>query len=108
MRLANKRENLNQGEIKIRILAYLYNRNTSVNAYTIQHKANIPLQEFSRLRGFLEDLCEKTLLERIEEETSGNKPRTNYIITDKGRTTVDVYRNSNLQDIFGNIDNLFE
>lgn len=107
--MVKKRENFNQGEIKIRILAYLYYKNTAVNANTILHKACIPSQEFSRLRGFLEDLCQKSMLKKIEEETSGDKPRTNYIITNNGRSLVDVYRSHpNLQDLFGNIDNLFE
>jgi hypothetical protein len=35
-------------------LAYLYNRGKNgANAYTIQHRSNIPLQEYNRFRGFL-------------------------------------------------------
>ena len=38
----SERGNLSQGEIKIRILGYLYNKGEiGANAYTIEHRANI-------------------------------------------------------------------
>lgn len=94
----------------IRILAYLYNKGEiGTNAYAIQHRANIPLQEYNRFRGFLEDLCSKSCLEKYEEETRGEKGRINYRITDIGRKTVDGYRDQRFkfQQIFGSIEDLF-
>jgi hypothetical protein len=41
--VAKKEKNLSQEQMKIRILAFLYTKgNDGANAYTIQHKANIP------------------------------------------------------------------
>jgi hypothetical protein len=98
--LAKKEGNLSQEQIKIRILAYLYNRgDIGSNAYTIQHRANIPSQEFNRFRGFLEDLCVLSLLAKYEEETGGDKVRVNYKITQKGRDTVDRYRDPLIQQV---------
>lgn len=79
--------NLSQGEIKIRILGYLYNRGeTGANGYTIEHRANIRSQEFNRFRGFLEGLCSLSLLTKYEVEIGRDKTRVNYKITQKVRT----------------------
>lgn len=89
-------------------MAYLFNKGEiGANAYVIQHRANIPLQEYNRFRGFLEDLCKKSLLDKYEEETGGTKPRTNYKITEKGRKIVDTCRLSYMQELFGSIEDLF-
>jgi predicted transcriptional regulator len=91
-------------------LAYLFNRGEiGANQYTIEHKANIPAQEFSRFKGFLEDLCTKSCISKYEEETGGEKKesRTKYVITQKGRETVNIYRHPHIQQIFGSIEDLF-
>jgi hypothetical protein len=106
--LAKKERNLSQEQIKIRILAYLYNKGSmGANAYVIQHRANIPSQEHNRFRGFLEELCTLSCLEKYEEETTGEKPRINYRITEDGRTAVEHYKNPQLQSIMGSIEDLF-
>ena len=107
--MAKKEKNLSQEQIKIRILAFLFNydeEKKSVNANTIQHKANIRLQEYSRLRDFLEELCILKCLGKHEVETAGSKPRINYFITEQGKKIVTVYRES-LQSIFGSIEDSF-
>ena len=88
-------------------MAYLYNRENGTNAYTIQHRANIPSQDYNRFRGFLEDLCSLSLLDKKEEETGGEKKRINYIITEDGRTLVKLCRNPLIQSVFGEIEDLF-
>ena len=105
--MAKRKEHLSQEYVKIRILAYLYNRPLGANSYTIQHRASIPLQEFNRFRGFLEDLCQLDCLKKQEEETGGSKIRINYIITKKGKDIVNKYRDPFIQEIFGTIDDLF-
>ena len=62
--MAKRKEHLSQAQIKIRILAYLYNRKNGANSYTIQHKANIPSQEYSRFKRFLDDLSELNCLKK--------------------------------------------
>jgi len=107
--LARKRKNLSQEQIKIRILAYLYNKGPSgANAYVIQHKANIPSQDGIRFKGFLEELCLSLCLEPKEEETGGeiDKVRIIYLITPKGRTIVEQYRHSLLPTVFGSVEDL--
>jgi len=108
--LARKRKNLSQEQIKIRILAYLYNRGTGANAYVIQHKANIPSQDGIRFKGFLEELCLSLCLEPKEEETGGeiDKVRIIYLITQKGRTIVEQYRHSLIPTVFGSVEDLFD
>jgi hypothetical protein len=72
--LAKRERYLTEDRIKIRIMAYLYNKGEiGANAYVIQHRANIPLQEYNRLRGFLDDLCKLGSLEKYEEETAGTQ-----------------------------------
>lgn len=97
--MAKGKRHLSQEQIKIRILAYLYNRPQGANSYTIQHRANIPVQEFNRFRGFLEELCQLGNLDKVEEETGGNNPRINYIITSKGKDIVIKYRDPFIQEI---------
>lgn len=71
------------------ILIFLYRKGQSgANANVIKHKANIPSQDHSRLREFLEELCSKSFLDKYLEETSGEKERINYRITENGRTLV--------------------
>jgi predicted transcriptional regulator len=104
----SEKGNLSQGEIKMRILGYLYNRGeTGANLYTIEHRANIPSQEFNRFRGFLEELCSLSLLTKYEEEIGRDKTRAYYKITQKGKEIVDIYRRSVMPKIFGSIDDLF-
>lgn len=94
----------------MRVLAYLFNKgDVGANQYVIQHKANIPMQEYNRFRGFLEDLCQLELLRKREEETGGPKPRAIYMITENGRTTVNTYRltHAHLQKLFGSVEDLF-
>jgi hypothetical protein len=107
--LAKGRERyLSEIQIKIRILAYLYNKGEiGANAYVIQHRANIPLQEYKRFRGFLDELCELSLLDKYEEETRGEKARTIYKITESGRTTVDTCRQPHMKGLLGSIEDLF-
>ena len=106
--MAKKERNLSQEQIKIRILAYLYNKGSvGANAYVIQHRANIPSQEHNRFRGFLEELCILSCLEKYEEETSGEKARIYYRITQDGRTVIEQYRKPQLQSIMGSIEDLF-
>jgi hypothetical protein len=42
---------------------------SGANSYTIQHKANIPSQEFSRYRGFLDELCKLGCIRRTDGRT---------------------------------------
>jgi hypothetical protein len=100
--LARKGKNLSQDQIKMRILAYLYNRGEAgANNYTIQQKANIPSQEGKRFREFLDELCMMKCIEKFEEETGG-AARIKYRITQDGRKTVDAYRGTPfLPKIFG-------
>jgi predicted transcriptional regulator len=106
--LAKKKRNLSQEQIKIRVLAYLYNRGeVGANAYVVEHRANIPSQEHNRFRGFLEELCSLSCLERYEEETAGEKARINYRITTKGKEVVERYRNPLLQEVLGSVEDLF-
>jgi predicted transcriptional regulator len=103
------RRHLSEEQIKIHVLAYLYNKGEiGANAYVIQHRANIPSQEGSRFRGFLEDLCKLGSLKDYEVETGGEKVRVNYKITMKGKEVVERYRNPLLQELFGSIEKLFE
>lgn len=90
-------------------MAYLYNRreNGGANAYVIQHRANIPLQEYKRFRGFLDELCQLSLLDKYEEETGGEKARTIYKTTESGRTTVDTCRLPHMKGLLGSIEDLF-
>lgn len=109
--MAKKEKNLSQEQIKIRILAFLFNKgdkgpNAGANAYTIQHKANIPLQEYARLRTFLEELCKLQCLQKYEEETPGDKPRIKYMITEQGKKITIIYRDS-MQPLFGSIEESF-
>jgi hypothetical protein len=108
--LTKKEKNLSQEQIKIRILGDLYNKGTiGANSYTIQHRANIPSQEHNRFKGFLEELCIFTYLDKYEEETGGDHVRINYVITETGRNAVDDFRgSSHLSKLFGSIDDLFE
>jgi hypothetical protein len=100
---------LNQNQIKIRMLTYTFGvGKAGVNAYTVLHKAKIPWQGLKRGRRFLEELCKAKLLDKIPQETSGDKIRFNYAITEKGRETVLDYRDSPIQELFGRIDDLFE
>ena len=105
--MAKRKEHLSQAQIKIRILAYLYNRKNGANSYTIQHKANIPSQEYNRFKRFLDDLCDLSCLEKNEDETSGQTVRVYFKITDKGRTTVEAVRNPLIANIIGSIEDLF-
>jgi hypothetical protein len=92
--LAKKKSHLSPIQIKIRILAFLYPREDGANSYTIQRKANIPSsQESNRFKGFLDDLCALACLEKKAVETGGDIQRINYIITKKGKDTVDLIRN---------------
>lgn len=105
--MVKKRENLTQDLIKIRILAYLYNKENPTNAYTIQQRSLIPSQESNRFKGFLEDLYNLGNLEKIEEESGGEKSRTSYKITRKGKDTVERYRDPLIQQLFGSIEDFF-
>ena len=69
--MAKRKESLSKAQVKIRILAYLYNKGSQgANSYTIQQKANIPSsQESNRFKGFLEELCALSRLEKYEVET---------------------------------------
>ena len=68
---------LTEDRVKIRDMAYLFNKGEiGANAYVIQHRANLPVQDYHRFREFLEDLCTKGLLDKYEEETGGPKTRT--------------------------------
>ena len=107
--MAKKERSLSQEQIKIRILAYLYNKGEiGANSYAIQHRAHIPLQEFNRFRGFLEDLCTKSCLKKYEVETKGDKSRINYIITSKGKDVINRYRDPLIQEILWSVEDLFE
>jgi hypothetical protein len=89
-------------------MSWLFNRGKyGANANTIMNRANIPSQDFTRFRGFLEDLCIKGFLDRIEEETGGDQTRVNYAITEKGRETVLKYRDPNLTELFGSVEDYF-
>ena len=106
--MAKKEKYLSHEQIKLRVLAYLYNkREVWTNAYTILHRANVPLQEYSRFRSLLEELCILSLLKTREEETGGKKMRLDYAITEKGQTVVKDYRNSSLPSLFGSVEDLF-
>ena len=107
--MAKKKPHLSQEQIKIRILAFLYNKGEDgANSYTIQRKANIPSsQEYNRFKGFLNELCILSCLKRKEEETGGQTLRVFYIITEKGKKTVEAVRNPLLESIIGPTEYLF-
>jgi predicted transcriptional regulator len=92
-----RQRNLSHQEIKIRILSYLYNKEEGANAHNIQFHA-IPghTQEASRFKRLLEELC---TLERIREVDMSHvtKGRVIYIITDKGKRTIENLRNPSLK-----------
>jgi predicted transcriptional regulator len=89
-------------------MSYLFNQGYGANANTIMNRANIPSQDFTRFRGFLEDLCIKGFLHKIEEETGGDQTRVNYVITEKGKVTVGKYRESHLTELFGSVEDYFK
>ena len=106
--MSKKEKSLSQEQIKIRILAYLYNKGViGSNSYTIQHRANIPSQHFNRFRGFLEELIIIQFIETYEEETGGERARIFYRITLKGKKLVDNYRDPHISELFGSIEDLF-
>jgi hypothetical protein len=96
-----KGRNLSQGDIKIRILSYLYNKGgDGANAYSIQSHCVPTSQEANRFKHFLDDLCD---LERIEKKDRSDlrKGLITYNITQKGRETVQILRNPLIKDILG-------
>ena len=106
--MAKKEKSLSQEQIKIRILAYLYNKaRIWSNSYTIQHRANIPSQHFGRFKGFLDELVIIKFIEIEEVETGGEKFRISYRITSKGKNLVDKYRDPHISELFGSIEDLF-
>ena len=108
--MAKKRKNLSQDRIKIHILTCLYGRGQiGANAYVIMHKANIPSQDHNRFKEFLEELCSKSFLEKYIEETSGDKGRIKYRITQNGRILVDKLKHPFIQSFLGSsIEDLLE
>jgi hypothetical protein len=79
------------------------------NSYTIQHKANIPSQEFSRFRGFLDELCKLGCIREKHMETSTNTTRSIYYIEHKGAQIVKQYREAiSVQTLFGSIEDIFD
>jgi hypothetical protein len=96
-----RQRNLSQQEIKIRILSYLYNKKEGRNAHDIQFHA-VPghTQETSRFKKLLEELC---ALESIQELDMSHvsKGRVIYIITDKGKKTIESLRDPLIRDFLG-------
>ncbi|MDP9289316.1 MAG: hypothetical protein M3P08_14130 [Thermoproteota archaeon] len=96
-----RQKNLSQEQIKIRILSYLYNREDGSNAHSIQFHA-IPghTQEASRFKRLLEELC---ALERIREVDMSHvtKGRVIYMITNKGRETIEHLRDPLIKEFLG-------
>ena len=90
-------------------MAYLYTKDTKENygaySYTIQRKAGITSsQESNRFKRFLDELCELSCLTTILEETGGERSRIKYVITEKGKKTIDLIRNPLIQGLIGAID----
>jgi hypothetical protein len=105
--LSKEKRNLSQGQIKIRILAYLFKvGGIGANSYTIQHRSHIPSQDFNRFRRFLEELCSLDLIESYDEETSGERKIVKYRILEKGIKSVELYRNSVFPEIFGPLEEI--
>ena len=97
--------------MKLRVMAYLFSQGEKgANAYTIQHKANIPVQESNRFRDFLKVLCEKKCLSKYQMDTANpDKGRLIYKIDEKGRKIIEEYRRSTfVQEVFGSIEDVFE
>jgi predicted transcriptional regulator len=96
-----RQRNLSQQDIKIRILSYLYYKKEGRNAHDIQFHA-VPghTQEASRFKKLLEELC---ALESIQELDMSHvsKGRVIYIITDKGKKTIESLRDPLIRDFFG-------
>jgi len=96
-----RQKNLSQEQIKIRILSYLYNREEGSNAHSIQfHAISGHTQEASRFKRLLEELC---ALERIQEVDMSHvsKGRVIYIITKRGRLTIEHLRDPFVKDFLG-------
>ena len=96
-----RQKNLSQEQIKIRILSYLYNREEGSNAHSIQfHAISGHTQEASRFKRLLEELC---ALERIQEVDMSHvsKGRVIYIITKRGRLTIEHLRDPLVKDFLG-------
>jgi predicted transcriptional regulator len=104
---------LSEEQVKLRVMAYLFSQGEiGANSYTIQHKANIPVQESNRFRHFLEDLYDKKCISISKMDTANPDPdkrRPIYKIDDKGRKIIEEYRRSTfIQEVFGSIDDVFE
>jgi hypothetical protein len=112
--LGKHKEHLSAEQIKLRIMAYLVRIGASsqaagANSYTIQHKANIPSQEFSRFRGFLDELCKLGCVRETSVDTSTNTKRSIYFIEQKGAQIVQQYRQAiSVQTLFGSIEDIFD
>ncbi len=82
---------------------------TGANSYAIQHKANIPSQEFKRFRGFLDELRDLECIRETPIETSTNTKRYIYFIEQKGAHIVKQYREAvSVQTLFGSIEDIFD
>jgi DNA-binding MarR family transcriptional regulator len=88
-----KRENLSKEAVMSRVLAFLCNKG-EIGALVnhIRNKADITSQDSTNLKEYCDELCEKGLLEKYEQETGGTKieKRIYYRITGKGRERLPV------------------
>jgi hypothetical protein len=96
-----KGKNLSQGDIKIRILSYLFNKGQDgANAYNIQSHCVKTSQDANRFKHFLDELC---LIERIEKKDRSDlhKGLITYNITQRGRDTIQALRQPLIKDFLG-------
>ena len=82
------------------ILSYLYNKEDGANAHNIQFHGVIGrTMEGGRFKKVLETVyLRQTRETRYEYVTEG---RMIYKITDKGRKTIEQFRNPLIKDVFG-------
>jgi hypothetical protein len=96
-----KPRNLSQEQIKIRILSYLYNKRKGANAHNIQfHGISKRTQEAGRFKKLLDELCDLNCIEKVPMDHVA-VGRVIYVITDKGRGTVQKLRDQFILDILG-------
>jgi hypothetical protein len=97
-----RQRNLSQEQIKIRILSYLYSQGTiGANAHTIQFDGiGKPTQEATRFKILLQELRDVGCIEEVPMDHVAIG-RVIYIITQKGRDTVQKLRDQFILDILG-------
>jgi type VI protein secretion system component VasF len=92
-----QQRNLNQGQIKIRILAYLYSRKEGANQHDLQSCLFWKGTGGSHFKKLLDELCRSEQVDMIDVE----KDQIIYKMIGKGRKTVENLRDSLMKDFSG-------